>query len=718
MQLSDQPTTAAPEIALVPTEEGAGRPSIEDRLVRARLGPYAGLYYALKAKHPPAAAHCLRVAIGCSKWAAFSGLPEPLRDLFEISGLLHDIGKIGAPDCILQKPEALNAEEQQSMDLTVSIGTEILAGIGSSEPLIETIQQARLSFDSGLAKNPLARMLKIVDAFDSMTTVQVFRPAISRERAIDELFSYSGTQFDPEMVRSFTELVSQPRPELEKQIGQHWLSKLSSGFNAHFAGFAPTKGCAATESVVNTVFHYRLLDSLPDAAIYVDKHGRILVWNRAAEQLSGRSADSVLHRQWAPKLLGLHSEEGAPIDQDSCPLQRALLTNTRLEANFLVVRKRGKKTSVGLTAIPLFFDSGGFAGFVLLIRDASLQSALEQKVRSLHVIATQDQLTKVANRAELDRRLQEFVIEHSTTGSPGSIIMCDIDYFKRINDQLSHQAGDQALITFANILRGAVRKEDLVARYGGEEFVILCEGCDINAAHAQAEKIRRLVESTPVPALKGKALTSSFGVTELQQGDDAETFLARADRALLRAKESGRNRVIQLGAGQFQTENRLPGEQSSLLQRQEAQRSSWLSWFTGQRQPVLGGEYLSSVPIGIAVQKLQGFIRDHKAEILSTTANELSIRIRGIDSARRRGEHPVPMIMKIYIEEVQYCTQSRTKVYQNRTKMSVQLYPVKTRDRRRDSLEGQAHQLLLSFQAYIVGQVIDDELRLCIIEPR
>jgi diguanylate cyclase (GGDEF)-like protein/PAS domain S-box-containing protein len=691
---------------------------LQDRLVRQRLGPYAGLYYALKAKHPPAAAHCLRVAIGCSKWSAFCELPEALRDLLEIAGLLHDIGKIGAPDCVLQKPESLSAEEQQSMDLTINVGIEILGGIGTSPALIETIQQSRYAFDSGLATNPLARMVKIVDAFDSMTTVQVFRPAISRERAIDELYSYSGTQFDPELVKSFTELVSQPRPELERQVAQRWLGHLSDTSSSHFEGLSPAKGSMATDSLINNLFHYRLLDTLPDAAFYLDKQGKILLWNRAAEQLSGRSADSVLHCLWSPKLLGLHSEQGIPIDQSNCPLQRALLTNTKHEENLLVVRKQGKKTAVSLTAIPLFTRTGSFVGFVVLIRDASLQSALEQKVRSLHAIATQDPLTKVANRAELDRCLREFVLEHSATGTPGSAIMCDIDYFKRINDQLSHQAGDQALITFANLLRDLTRKEDLVARYGGEEFVILCSACDINAAHAQAEKIRRTVESTPVPALHGQALTSSFGVTELQQGDDAETFLARADRALMRAKESGRNRVIQVGAGHFLNELRLGPDSSALHRRQDAQRGNWLSWFTGQRQPVLGGEYLSSVPMAIAVQKLEGFIRDHKAEVLSTTANQLSLRIKGIDTARRRGEHPVAMIMDVHIQEVQFCTQGRTKVYQNRTKMMVYLYPVKTRDRRRASLEGQAQQLLLSFQAYIVGQEINDELRLSIIEPR
>src|SRR5690606_18211365 len=127
---------------------------------------------------------------------------------------------------------------------------------------------------------------------------------------------------------------------------------------------------------------------------------------------------------------------------------------------------------------------------------------------------------------------------------------CDIDHFKRINDTYGHQAGDEALVTFASVLRECSREGDLVARYGGEEFVLLCAACDNPCATARAEEIRRIIERTPVPSLGGNTMTASFGVTEHQAGDSAATIIARADRALLTAKNTGRNRVVQLGAGQ------------------------------------------------------------------------------------------------------------------------------------------------------------------------
>ncbi len=706
------PTENAPvteAIAPVATATKADA-SVAERLVRARLGPYAGLYYALRAKHPPAAAHCLRVAIGCSKWGAFCNLPSNQRDIVELAGLLHDIGKIGIPDRVLQKPEALSQQEQSSMAMTLEIGIEMLAAVGASRELLEVIAQARLPYANS-SRLQLASMLKIVDAYDAMTTAQVFRAALSREHAVSELCKTAGTQFDPDLVRNFAELVFQPRPELEQEVAKRWLMELSPEANSNFSGMVST-GTRAVDKMIDSLFHHRLLESLPEAAIYLDSQGKILSWNRAAETLSGRAASAALHCSWSPNMIGLTNDDGSPITLTTCPLQQSLKTSSKHSVSMKLTHAGGKTIQVELSAIPLFTSTRALAGFVILIRDESRESDLVKRVQTLHTIATQDPLTKVANRAELNRRLEEFVVEHSATGSAGSVIMCDIDFFKRINDNYSHQAGDEALITFAALLRESARKEDLVARYGGEEFVILCEGCDMGSAHARAEQLRKNIEQTPIPALEGKTMTSSFGVTELQPGDDADTLLARADRALMTAKETGRNRVVQLGAGSSWNRAEKSIAPSSEV---EAKRSSWLSWFTGNNEAIEVREFLSAVPFDVAVQKLEGFVGDHRAEVLSTKENEVSIRVMG--GQGRRGEHRIAMILNVQFQDVKFCT-ARTKVYQNRTKFNVSIHPVKPRDRRQTVIAGQAHQIMLSFQAYIVGQEIDDELAKAIILPR
>ena len=124
--------------------------------------------------------------------------------------------------------------------------------------------------------------------------------------------------------------------------------------------------------------------------------------------------------------------------------------------------------------------------------------------------------------------------------------MADIDHFKRLNDMLGHQAGDEALRRFARWLREGVRRVDVVGRYGGEEFLAALVDCALDDAIKVAEKIRARVEresrSGPFEEIGG--FTVSMGVAELAPGQEAKDLVAAADRALYQAKAQGRNRVV------------------------------------------------------------------------------------------------------------------------------------------------------------------------------
>jgi hypothetical protein len=168
---------------------------------------------------------------------------------------------------------------------------------------------------------------------------------------------------------------------------------------------------------------------------------------------------------------------------------------------------------------------------------------------------------------------------------------------------------------------------------------------------------------------------------------------------------------VQLGAGNSCIKPHEPSEATA-----ESKRNSWLNWFNGKSEPIAAREFLSAVPIEVAIQKLEGFVSDHKAELLSNSDSEISIRVIG--GQGRRGEHRIAMLMNVRVQNVQVCTSGRSKVYQNRSKFTVAIYPVKPRDRRQSVIEGQAHQIMLSFQAYIVGQEIDEVLKASIILPR
>ncbi len=547
-------------------------------MIKSRLGVYSALFLALRAKHPPTAAHCLRVALGCSKWAATLEMEEEERSLLEVAALLHDVGKLWVPDRVLQKSETLVGNEQTLLELHCELAIELLSGASANSDLLEIIRSYRTHFDiSELANGQsatesskvprAARMIAIVDAFDSMTAEQPFRKAMSREVAEAELFKHAGSQFDPTLVKQFSLLISQPNSQLEKSLGKRWLHQLAQHGTPGFSEGSLPASSGAMQNIIDTLYHRRLLETMPDAIIYVDSEGLILSWNHAAEKMTGRSASVMLHQRLSAELIGLTDGSGKTLSEEHCPLSQALHSKVACTFNMRLQDSDKPAIQVALHTLPVFNSQREVCGAIYIIRDATVQALLEERVQCLQEIATTDPLTNVSNRAELNNHLPDFVTTHINLGQPGSLIICDIDHFKRINDTYGHQAGDEALIIFGKVLKQLARDGDLVARFGGEEFVLLCANCDNASATSRAEEIRRAVATTPIASLRNNCMTASFGVTEIQNGDNDETLLARADRALLLAKDTGRNRVVQLGAG-LQPQEETSGQT----------KSSWFSW--------------------------------------------------------------------------------------------------------------------------------------------
>ncbi len=394
-----------------------------------------------------------------------------------------------------------------------------------------------------------ARMLAVVDAFDSMTCDQVYRRAMSRKRALHELFRHAGTQFDPQLVKSFSEL--EFTVQLHHKVVSHWLQNLDASQSNRFwrGAVAPAGTTALTGASGENVFQQRLLENMYDAVIFVNSNLQITQWNRAAERLTGQAAASVLERTWSPTLIGMRDESIAGWASCGCPVAYALETGVQSLRRLLVANRNNRPVAVDVHTVPVVATDGMIRGAVMVMHDASGEASLEEHCQALHERATKDPLTEVANRAEFDRAHQWFVKAHLERGVPCSTIMCDIDHFKSINDNYGHQAGDDVLRNFAQLLKSECRPGDLVSRYGGEEFVVLCADCSNAAAARRADELRKMISELAQPALNGKEITVSFGVTEIQAGDTPDSMLRRADRALLEAKRLGRNMVVQLGNG-------------------------------------------------------------------------------------------------------------------------------------------------------------------------
>jgi diguanylate cyclase (GGDEF)-like protein/PAS domain S-box-containing protein len=670
----------------------------EDEPVTLRIQAARSLFAALRNKHSPTAAHGLRVALGCSSWAVALGLERAVRDELEIAALLHDIGKLGAPDRLLLKPGVLAADEARLMDQFRLSGLDILTDCALSRAILEIIRHSAGWYNGSRPNYPLvaetiplgARLLAIVDAFDSMTSEQVYRRAMSRERALHELFSHAGTQFDPDLVKLFSEM--QVAVESPLMTAGYWLQTLDPR-PATRAGRMPNAAQLAEASAPEFLFQQKLLDNMYDAVIFVDCNMNIIQWNRGAERLTGIAASSVLHRTWSPSLIGMRDQQTGALNNIECPVAYCVNTGVQSLRRLLVANRNNRPIAVDVHTMPIISQDGTTHGATMLLHDASPEASLEERCQNLHERATKDPLTQVANRAEFDRTHLLFINAHLERQLPCSLIICDIDHFKCVNDTYGHQAGDEVLRFFGHFLASECRPGDLVARYGGEEFVMLCADCSNAAAARRAEQMRKTISELSHAVLQQNVVTVSFGVTEIQPGDSPDSMLRRADRALFEAKRMGRNLVVQLGDGLGDFVDAPARDASSALPGGELFIEKVL---------------VSSVPLKLAIEKLRGFVQDHKAEILSIKADRVDLQIAAERDCpgRRRSDRPIPFVVEMSFSEhrvLAAAVEGREPAKIARTSVNVAVRLKRTRDRRNADALQQAASIVASIKSYLMA---------------
>jgi diguanylate cyclase (GGDEF)-like protein len=187
--------------------------------------------------------------------------------------------------------------------------------------------------------------------------------------------------------------------------------------------------------------------------------------------------------------------------------------------------------------------------------ERSIRYALERNrlLNRIRDLAVRDSLTQLYNRRELHRFLEYELIKCRRYIHPISLLLIDIDHFKKINDQFGHRTGDEVLQCVAQALAKNIRGCDLAARYGGDEFILVLPETPAHKAWYCAERLRKLVQSIPFRVIKNDErsekieLTISTGVVEYpENGEDTETLIDQADKALYKAKDLGCNKVIVL----------------------------------------------------------------------------------------------------------------------------------------------------------------------------
>jgi diguanylate cyclase (GGDEF)-like protein len=179
-----------------------------------------------------------------------------------------------------------------------------------------------------------------------------------------------------------------------------------------------------------------------------------------------------------------------------------------------------------------------------------IEEALEKANKELEILASLDGLTQVANRRQFEQHLQKEWKRLKRERVPIGVILCDIDFFKRYNDNYGHVAGDKCLKEVAQGIKRAVKRPaDLVARYGGEEFAVILINSDVNGAMKVAEDIRKEIQELQIPHIDSDVsdhVSLSMGVSSIVPTDThvPESFVNYVDKFLYKAKKTGRDRIV------------------------------------------------------------------------------------------------------------------------------------------------------------------------------
>lgn len=281
-----------------------------------------------------------------------------------------------------------------------------------------------------------------------------------------------------------------------------------------------------------------LLASLGEGVYGCDLGGRCTFVNPVALSMLGLTEDAVIGEN-QHLLFHHHRPDGTSYPEVDCPIHLTSRDGQVRRGEEWFFRADGSGFPVELVVTPLL-EGERHTGAIVSFQDISQRKIIDQELRRL---ATTDTLTGLTNRrhfltlaAQETERIRRFA-------KPAALLMLDLDYFKNINDQDGHAAGDAVLKAFAQEVAASLRKIDLAGRLGGEEFAILLPETPLDAAQGFAERLRQRVESLSIPFEDASlCITVSIGVTSLCP-EDIEATLRRADRALYLAKENGRNRV-------------------------------------------------------------------------------------------------------------------------------------------------------------------------------
>lgn len=297
-------------------------------------------------------------------------------------------------------------------------------------------------------------------------------------------------------------------------------------------------------------FFKETIDSLPNAIFIKSSDTKFIFFNRKYEEIFGMNRKDLIGKTVRDSIYLKEEDKDRYQDEDIKIIRESSIVHYEMDFLF-----NDNDTHHCLYWSKGFFVSAtGERGSVGEIVDISKKINLEQelsinikKLEQANEFAKKayytDFATGLSNRYVLNERLPELVISSKKDKSPLSLLIADLDDFKKINDTYGHSVGDKVLVAFANVLKKTCRKEDICIRYGGEEFLVLMPNTNVSKATIVGEEICKVIRETKVLD-DGNIVTVSIGATQYIDDEHVDYWINRADKALYIKKGSGKNGVV------------------------------------------------------------------------------------------------------------------------------------------------------------------------------
>lgn len=458
--------------------------------------------------------------------------------------LLHDIGKISIPLDILNKPGKLTDSEWDIIRSHAEKGYQITSSSSEIDSIAELVLHHHERWDgkgypdglSGESIPLLSRIISVVDAYDAMIHDRAYRNAISPEEAQEELRRCAGTQFDPTVVSTFLELLQE-----DPQRFAPATKKRGEPFRVPGPVIREEETISTGETPVNT-FHMVYTRYL------IDDQLTIVEIDDNFEALTGYSPSEVKERPLTQKDL---------LPQEDLSAYLAIVSEDLKQKSMAYLEHRLKKKDGEIIQVfcfgRAFFDSSVRAGrSEIIVADArntaaarlmekSAQNREQNRLAHWKNTYRRDSLTGLLTHTAFQNDVESVLLSGRNRIL---FIMLDLDNFKKYNDSFGHQTGDNLLIQLAQAFEASLRKDDIAGRMGGDEFAAIMVFEDEMPDEAITERAIQLFDKIHMSLkLKGADVRCSMGAAISKPGDTFRDLYSKADDALYRSKEGGRNRL-------------------------------------------------------------------------------------------------------------------------------------------------------------------------------